>query len=81
MTNSYQPVNCALHSEYELLAMHRAFVEISAVDEFANPQRLSGRVMDILTRQGAEYLIIIDAENLAHQLRLDRISSIQKIEA
>lgn len=79
MDKTYQPVACALHSEYELLAMHRSKVLINGIDNQGMALKLQCHVKDIRTSQGAEYLVAIDNENNVHQFRLDQIISIDKL--
>lgn len=72
----YQPISCALHSEYELLAMHRSAVEVIYQDQI----RLKGIVTDIRTSQGAEYMRLETEENDIVQIRLDKIMKIIRVE-
>ena len=72
----YEPIDCGLHSEYELLAMHRARVELVCRDERHEEQRLQGRVLDVFTRQGAEYLRLETPAGEIADLRLDYIKEI-----
>ena len=73
-TEKYQPVACELHSQLELLAMHRSPVQLTAWDEQGNKQDLVCRVTDIRTFQGAEYLVV-ETENTSFEFRLDKILS------
>ncbi|WP_456372636.1 transcriptional antiterminator, Rof [Thiolapillus sp.] len=73
MNDDYSPIPCGLHSEYELLAMRRARVVLVHVDERGQEQQLQGRVEDVFTRQGAEYLRLALAGGEIVDLRLDRI--------
>ena len=68
----YQPIDCGLHSEYELLAMRRRWVTLG----FSGEQMIEGRVVDVFTLKGAEYLRLqlTDGENL--DIRLDHIREI-----
>ncbi|MGD2119638.1 MAG: Rho-binding antiterminator [Chromatiales bacterium] len=76
MTNDYQPVACSLHSEYELLAMHRETVALECNDTQL-PHTLTGMVIDLVTRDGAEYLCL-DTDNGMQQVRLDRIQRLTR---
>ena len=62
-----------MHSEYERLAMRRADVSLVHVDDQGCESRLRGRVEDVFTRQGAEYLRLRLADGEIRDLRLDRI--------
>ena len=67
--NDYCGVSCSLHSEYELMAMHHDKVEVHCHN---SAEHYSGHVIDILTRSGAEYMILeTDAGRV--EIRLDRI--------
>jgi Rho-binding antiterminator len=78
MTSDYQPISCDLHSEYELLAMHRAWVEIELEGE---PQPRRVRVRDVVARAGAEYLIVETADGVRLEWRLDRLRRVQRLGA
>lgn len=72
--DDYTPIGCDQHSILELLAMRRRSVvaRVRAADEADGQVRLAGRVIDILTHNGAEFLVLEQAgERL--QLRLDRL--------
>ena len=75
-STQYHPISCALHSEYELLAMHRSVVEVIYHDQI----RLKGLVTDIRTSQGAEYMRLETEENEIVQIRLDKIMKIIRID-
>ena len=76
-TTDYRPVSCDLHSEFELLAMRRGRVALEVVDETGHRHGVSGQVMDVSTRAGAEYLeLVTDAgERVAY--RLDRLARVR----
>ncbi|MES9964690.1 MAG: Rho-binding antiterminator [Candidatus Sedimenticola sp. 20ELBAFRAG] len=72
----YQSISCQLHSEYELLAMHRTPVRVSLANS-AEP--LHGIITDIRAREGAEFLLLKSGDRET-EVRLDRIVEISKIE-
>lgn len=76
MTNDYVPIGCDMHSEYELLAMHRARVELEIEGE-TQPLRL--RVCDLVTQAGAEFLITENAAGERQQWRLDRVRAARRL--
>ena len=76
MTTDYEPISCDLHSEYELLAMHGARVELQVADE---PRPVRGRVRDLVTRDGAEYLILEGADGTRQAWRLDRLRAVRRL--
>jgi Rho-binding antiterminator len=78
MTSDYRPISCDLHSEYELLAMQRARVEVQLEGE---SQPLRVRVHDVVARAGAEYLIVETADGVRLQWRLDRLRGVRRLAA
>ncbi|WP_456407327.1 Rho-binding antiterminator [Thiolapillus sp.] len=73
--DSYIPIDCGLHSEYELLAMHRRRV-ILRFDAGKEMRELEGKVVDVLTRNQAEYLRLLLEEGGTLDIRLDKIREI-----
>lgn len=72
--DTYQSVSCDLHSQYELLAMHRSKIRLTAMDNLDQPQDMDCQVVDIKTYQGAEYLVV-SKDNQLVEFRLDKILS------
>ena len=72
--NDYCGISCSLHSEYELMAMHHDSVEVHCHDM---PGHHLGRVVDILTRTGAEYMVL-ETDSGKVEIRLDRIQSVTR---
>ena len=70
MTNDYRPISCDRHSEYEVLALRRAWVTARLV---GRPDTVRVQVFDLLTRGGAEYLLVKTATGAADAWRLDEI--------
>ncbi len=75
--DDYTPISCDLHSEYELLALHRTPVTLHYRDEEGAEQHLQGRVTDVFTRDGAEFLRL-ETEAGTAEIRLDRIDRVRK---
>ncbi len=69
--DDYRPIACGLHSELELLAMHRESVRLVLPDGEA-----AGRVVDLVVHDGAEFLVLESAGGRA-EIRLDRIGEIR----
>ncbi len=69
---SYRPISCSLHSEYELLAMRCAPVTVHYRDETGAGHHFRGRIVDLLTRDGAEFMRL-ESERGTLEVRLDRI--------
>lgn len=77
--SEYRPVDCGLHSEYELMAMHRSRVRLVYFSENSGLLSAEGVVWDVLTRDKAEYLVLkIAAEPLLYT-RLDRIRAVERL--
>ncbi len=72
MKSDYKPIDCGLHSRYELLAMRRARVVLHYRDEAEKDHRVRGRVVDVFTRRGAEYLRLKEGRG-SLEVRLDHI--------
>lgn len=75
-TTDYRPIGCDLHSELELLALRRTRVVAHANDPVAGPVRWSGEVCDVRTRDGAEYLVLLNVAGEHRDVRLDRLSAL-----
>ena len=73
MTTDYLPIDCDQHSVLELLAMRR--IEVVAEVRLADGrvQQLRAQVSDLLTRDGAEYLILCDHAGESLSIRLDHL--------
>ena len=77
MTTDYRGIDCDQHSLLELFALRRLAVEVEAVDEQGGPTRLRGTVIDLVTRDRAEYLVLqASAEEAPVAVRLDRLRRI-----
>jgi len=72
-TTEYRPISCDLHSQYELLAMRQARVSLDALLPAGAVQGLMCRVLDVRTRNGAEYLELQSAAGERFSCRLDRV--------
>ena len=75
-TSPYIPIDCDQHSVLELLAMRRARVSLRARDEAGFELTLLGVIEDVLTRSGAEYLVLRDRTACEHSIRLDRLEAL-----
>lgn len=72
----YRPIDCDQHSVLELLAMRRLAVTMHARQPDGGDLVLQGRVHDVRTRDGAEYLVLRDAAGDEHAVRLDRLRAL-----
>ena len=72
-SDHYQAISCELHSQYELAIMHKDKLELSWLsgDEFINETNVLP--LDVITRDKAEYLVAVNAENKNLCIRLDHI--------
>ena len=73
MTTDYRPIDCDQHSVLELLAMRRTQVVAEASLPDGGVRQLRAQVRDVLTRDGAEYLVLCDPAGESISLRLDHL--------
>ena len=73
----YEPVSCDYHDQLEAAAMHREEVELEFDLEGA-PQRSLGRVSDVYTAAGAEWVRFETAGGSQLEIRLDHIISMRE---
>lgn len=73
MMTDYRPVDCALHSEYELAIMQHRRLHITWSGNDATTRSEVVMPTDLYTRQGEEYMIITRSDGQIGQIRLDRI--------
>lgn len=76
MTTDYVSIDCDQHSELERLAMRRARVSVRWLPPGEAGQTTQGVVIDVLTRAGAEYLVLLGPEGNESSIRLDRLLSL-----
>ena len=72
----YEPVSCDWHDELEAAAMHKSTVELE-FELDGVPQKESGRIEDVYTSNGAEYVRFAPASGPL-VIRLDRIISMKR---
>ncbi|MFZ2493810.1 MAG: Rho-binding antiterminator [Thermoanaerobaculia bacterium] len=73
---NYEPVSCDYHDQLEAAAMHRTAVELEFELEGVM-QKEKGRVEDVFTAQGAEY-IRFASDRGPIEIRLDHIISMRE---
>ena len=72
----YEPVSCDYHDQLEAAAMHKSNVELEFELEGV-PQRERGRIADVFTTGGAEFVRFVgDAGPV--EIRLDHIISMRE---
>jgi len=72
MTTDYRPIACGAYDEIEILAMHRARVELLHRDDQGQETRQVGQIVDTAVHDGAEFLVLQDRARRL-EIRLDRI--------
>lgn len=71
---NYQPIACGLHEQYQLAAMRGILLEMSWKNESGESMSARLRVLDVATRNGAEYLSVETIAGDRHEIRLDWIT-------
>lgn len=71
----YTPVDCGLHSAYELAIMQHRALALSWHDEEQVDYSETVTPLDLYIRDGGEYLRVHDSHGLEHSIRLDRITA------
>jgi transcriptional antiterminator Rof (Rho-off) len=69
----YRPVDCTLHSEYELAIMQRRRLHLTWL---GNDDTTCIEVVmptDLYTRQGEEYMVVVRSNGQVENIRLDHI--------
>ena len=83
MSEPYRPIACGLHDELQLRALRRSTVTLryrdggsgGAPGAEAPIREGTGRVVDVRTRDGAEYLLL----DVGTEIRLDRLVEVDGI--
>lgn len=69
----YTPVDCGLHSEFELRVMRRQPLRLTWRDAQGMEHTGVYRPLDLCTRDGGEFMLVTAADDRELQLRLDHI--------
>ena len=72
----YEPISCDYHDQLEAAAMHRNEVELE-FDLDGTPHHEKGRVKDVYTSNGAEF-ITFASDTGEVRIRLDHIISMKE---
>lgn len=72
--NRYQPISCALYSEFELAIMHRQKVKL-VWHENGQTHIATVQPLDLMTKNHQEFLIAEDHQAQSLRIRLDYIRS------
>lgn len=71
--SGYRPVDCGLHSSYELLIMQHRSCRLDWYDATGAMHTRIVVPTDLYTRNSEEFMIVTDAAGVTHTIRLDRI--------
>ena len=74
--NKYTAVSCQMHSELELIIMHKQSLKIKLGDGYDN-QEILITPYNIVTRNKSEFLLAKNSLGEFMEIRLDRILSFQ----
>lgn len=78
-TNNYTPIECGLHSEYELAIMHKTKSILHWIDA-NNDKRIATVIpVDLFIRNKREYLKLTTDTNDILEIRLDKIIQLQPV--
>jgi len=74
---SYEPIDCSVHDRLEALAVTRVPCRVAFLTKEGAAREATGRIVDVFTRGGAEYLQLEDGT----EIRLDRLRSVERDDA
>ena len=69
----YQSIDCGLHSQYELAIMHRQAIHLRWQDVDGSVYDETLQPLDLIAKNGEEFLIARTANGVQQKIRLDRI--------
>jgi len=75
----YIPVECGLHSQYELAIIQRSRQQISWLDEQNVRHCANGYASALFIKDKQEFLTVKLLDNTAHTIRLDKILSFHSL--
>ena len=75
----YRPVDCDLHSEYELVIMQRSKIVLTWQQVAGSIQTEAVLPLDLLTRSGEEFMVFSTGTGTEYEIRLDHIRSFSRI--
>jgi len=75
----YKPIECGLHSEYELAIMHKSKIQLTWIDENEQQHSESTEPVDLVTKNKQEFLKLYTSNNILLEIRLDKILSFEII--
>jgi Rho-binding antiterminator len=74
MMTDYTPVDCGIHSEYELAIMHHEKLDLGWSDAAGAIHLATVLPVDLCTRNSEEFLVVATTEGAQLEIRLDRIT-------
>lgn len=72
-TDNYIPIECGLHSEYELAIMHKTLCTLYWIDACNVKNNALVIAVDLFNRDKQEFLRVKTTDNIIHEIRLDKI--------
>jgi len=79
MMTDYQPIDCGLHSAYELAIMHAGKLRLSWYDATGAKHIELLIPTDLRTRNGEELPVAVNAVGEELEIRLDRITDCRPV--
>ena len=76
----YRPVDCDLHSEYELAIMQRSKIMLSWQDVAGSVHTEAVSPLDLRTRNGEEFMVFSTGTGTEREIRLDHIRRFRHIQ-
>ncbi|MBT3047100.1 MAG: hypothetical protein AB2722_10075 [Candidatus Thiodiazotropha sp.] len=73
MKDDYLPIPCAQHEAYQYAVIKGVMLDLSWRDGRGVKYGARARPIDVVTRDGAEFLVIKQQDGSIHSIRLDRI--------
>ena len=69
MAKPYQPIDCGVYDQLEVLAMRRSACRIEFLDDAGSCRTIESPVVDVFAKSGEEFINLIDGRHI----RLDRL--------
>ncbi|MEN8204664.1 MAG: transcriptional antiterminator, Rof [Pseudomonadota bacterium] len=73
MMTDYTPIDCGLHSQYELAILQHRKLRLSWCDADGTGHIETVTPTDLLTRNREEFMVVTGEHGVEHEIRLDRI--------
>ncbi|MET0069520.1 MAG: hypothetical protein ABW096_05725 [Candidatus Thiodiazotropha sp.] len=79
MNDDYLPIPCAQHEAYQYAVMKGVMLDLNWRDGRGVKYGAQARPIDVVTRDGAEFLVIKQQDGSIHTIRLDRITRANRV--